>query len=81
MMTMSCMACRPVDKALKKKLKLPPVRKVWTVDEKLGGWPETQKKFFDEKVCGCSYVMKVVCASLGNCAYAAAVHLHTLLCV
>ena len=43
--------CRPVDKALKKKSKLPPVRNVWTVDEKLGGWAETQKHFFDEKVC------------------------------
>lgn len=43
--------CRPVDKALRKKCKLPPVRKVWTVDDKLGGWAETQKHFFDEKVC------------------------------
>ena len=42
---------RPVDKALRKKCKLPPVRNVWTVDDKLGGWTETQKHFFDEKVC------------------------------
>ena len=42
---------RPVDKTLKKKLKLPSVKKVWTVDEKLGGWTDAQKKFFDERVC------------------------------
>ena len=43
--------CRPVDKALKRKSKLPQVRNVWTVDQKLGGWAATQKHFFDEKVC------------------------------
>lgn len=42
--------CRPVDKALKKKSKLPGVKNVWTVDERLGGWAATQKHFFDEKV-------------------------------
>lgn len=43
--------CRPVDKALRKKSKLPAVRNVWTVDERLAGWAATQKHFFDEKVC------------------------------
>lgn len=40
---------RPVDKAMKKKSKLPKVKGIWTVDDKLGGWAETQKHFFDEK--------------------------------
>ncbi|KAL3130825.1 hypothetical protein ABBQ38_000160 [Trebouxia sp. C0009 RCD-2024] len=40
---------RPVDKALRRKCKLPQVRNVWTVDGKLGGWAATQKRFFDEK--------------------------------
>ena len=54
---------RPVDKALRKKLKLPSVKGVWTVDEKLGGWVPTQKRFFDEKVCGFALQCLVVTAN------------------
>jgi len=38
---------------MKKKSKLPNVKGIWTVDDKLGGWAATQKHFFDEKVCWC----------------------------
>ena len=31
-------------------LKMPKVRKVWSVDDKLGGWNPTQKKFFSSGV-------------------------------
>ncbi len=41
---------RPIDKKLRKKSKLPTVKKLWTVEEKLGGWDKAQSKFFSANV-------------------------------
>ena len=41
---------RPIDKKLRKKSKLPSVKKLWTVEEKLGGWDRAQSKFFSANV-------------------------------
>lgn len=40
---------RPIDKAVAKEVEaqLPPVKKLWRVDERLGGWDAAQAKFFD----------------------------------
>jgi ABC-type sulfate transport system substrate-binding protein len=35
---------------LQKRSKLPRVKKAWTVEERLGGWEASQKKFFSQKV-------------------------------
>lgn len=45
---------RPIDKKLRKKSKLPSVRKLWSVEEKLGGWDHAQSKFFSANVSVCS---------------------------
>ena len=42
--------CRPIDKRLKKRSKLPSVKKLWSVEEKLGGWDKAQTKFFSANV-------------------------------
>ena len=41
---------RPIDKKLKKRSKLPSVKKLWSVEEKLGGWDKAQTKFFSANV-------------------------------
>ena len=41
---------RPIDKKLRKRSKLPPVKKLWSVEEKLGGWDKAQSKFFSSNV-------------------------------
>ena len=45
---------RPIDKKLQKKSKLPSVKKLWSVEEKLGGWDQAQSKFFSANVSVCS---------------------------
>ena len=47
-----CRLCmrRPIDKKLKKRSKLPSVKKLWSVEEKLGGWDKAQTKFFSANV-------------------------------
>lgn len=44
------MCCRPIDKKLQKKSKLPKVKRAWTVEDRLGGWEAAQKKFFNQQV-------------------------------
>ena len=41
---------RAIDKKLRKRSKLPSVKKLWTVEEKLGGWGKAQSKFFSANV-------------------------------
>jgi ABC-type sulfate transport system substrate-binding protein len=58
---------------MKKKSKLPKVKGIWTVDDKLGGWAATQKHFFDEKVCWCKLLSLLHKANTGvmspSCTY------------
>lgn len=54
--------CRPIDKRLQKKSKLPKVKRIWTVEERLGGWDRAQKMFFGQGVSPChSVIQKVIC--------------------
>ena len=58
---------------MKKKSKLPRVKGIWTVDDKLGGWAATQKHFFDEKVCWCKLLFSLFKGKIGvillRCSY------------
>ena len=39
------MRCRSIDEEVRKESELPPVRNVWTVEKKLGGWDAAQAKY------------------------------------
>ena len=47
------LARRPVDKSLRKQAKLPRVKNVWRVEDKLGTWEDTQQRFFVKGVRSC----------------------------
>ena len=47
---------RPIDKKLRKRSKLPSVKKLWSVEEKLGGWDKAQSKFFSANVSTIPYL-------------------------
>lgn len=43
-------ACRTPYKELSEEFGLQPVKRLWTVEKRLGGWKEVQSEFFDDKV-------------------------------
>ena len=65
---------RPMNKKLKKRSKLPSVKKLWSVEEKLGGWDKAQTKFFSANVRQSLQQNVAVCGDLLQHADAQAVN-------
>lgn len=75
---MKCLVCglthqpcihRPIDKKLRKRSKLPSVKKLWSVEEKLGGWDKAQTKFFNANVRPLLLLLEILGVLAGSCCF------------